>query len=358
MRTELSPSAAPRPFAWREFLRSIRSADRSGFAGLIDFSYQHYALGDALTTEIILACEAIDHGCDGIDLYLIIDPLSPATAVQRFITAQNYLGFLDDLFPAFLATPMLRSIHVLRDRSSIGMAVLSLVASRAPHWPSFWRHLGRRARYPMSHHTINRFHARHGDIPRLSAPRGYRGWARRFIEQHYADRFRVVINPRQSRLTSVPATVYRDAPLAEWYHFIEEVGQRHPDVHFFMVGGFAEWEPRLLAMDNVSIPRAFGLTLAHELALLDACDLFMGTSSGFATMATFSRTPYLITSIEPGFAPFAGVSVGAERYLFAQQHQRLLWHQEDRGVLAQHFELVYAAGRRRDHRDGTARPAR
>ena len=328
------------------FLRAIRAADRTRLAGVIDFSYQHYALGDALTTAVNLACTATELGCRGIDLYLIVDPSTPSTKVQSFITAHNYLNYLDGLLPALLTTPMLHSIHVLRDPRSAGMVVVSLAASRAPMRPSLWNHLRRRMCYPIGHETINRFYARHGYIPLLSAPRGYASWARRFIERYHRDRFLVVINPRQSRLTPVPAAIHRDAPLDDWYDFLESVRTRHPNVHFFMVGGFAEWEPRLLTMENVSIPRTLGLGLAHELALMDACDFFMGTSSGFATMATFSRVPYLITNIEQTFARNAGVLVGAEAYPFAKEHQRLVWRQEDADLLHHHFEQVYTTARR------------
>ena len=338
-----------------EFLQTIRSADRTRLAGVIDFSYQHYALGDALTAEMNLACLAIERGCRAIDLYLIIDPLSPSAPVQGFITAHNYLGYLDNVLPAFLATPMLGSLHVLRDPESAAMALVSLAASRVPMWPPLWSQLRQRLTYPMGHQLINAFHARHGYIPTLSAPRGYGAWARRFIERYYRDRFLVVINPRQSRLTAVPATIHRDAPLAEWYEFLEGVRTRHPDVHFFMVGGFAEWEPRLLTLSNVTVPRTMGLTLAHELALLDACDLFLGTSSGFGTMATFSRVPYLITSIEEMFAPYAGIPVGAERYPFAHEQQRLVWRQEDALLLRRHFEQVYGASARPSANDRVTR---
>jgi hypothetical protein len=344
-RTARSVSGAFR--SAREFLRTIRHGDRTRLAGVIDFSYQHYALGDALTSEVNLACLAIERRCTSIDLYLIVDPSRPSAPVQGFITEDNYLSYLDNVLPAFLATPMLRSMHVLRDRERAAMAIVSLAASRAPMWPPVWHQLRRRMTYPMSHELINAFHARHGYIPTLAAPRGYAAWARRFINQHYENRFLVVINPRQSRLTPVPATIHRDAPLSEWYDFLAGIKTRHPDVHFFMVGGFSEWEPTLRGMSNVSVPRTMGLTLAHELALLDACDLFLGTSSGFATMATFSHVPYVITGIEEMFAPYGGVAVGAMRYPFAREHQTLVWRQEDAGLLRHHFEQVYGARSRR-----------
>ncbi len=58
-----------------------------------------------------------------------------------------------------------------------------------------------------------------------------------------------------------------------------------------MVGGFPEWEHGLLYRRNVFVPRAHGLQLAHELALMKIANLFMGTSSGFATFATFAALP-------------------------------------------------------------------
>jgi hypothetical protein len=57
--------------------------------------------------------------------------------------------------------------------------------------------------------------------------------------------------------------------------------------------------------------------------------------------------PYLITSIEEMFAPYAGICVGAERYPFAHEQQRLVWRQEDALLLRHHFEQVYSAGGRR-----------
>ena len=324
-----------------DFAAEIRSARREHLAGLVDFSYQHYALGDLLTSQVNMACLAAERGCHGLDLYVIVDPAAPAARAQSFITPENYTTHLDNVFPALLVSPMLRSIHLIRDPLTAGLTLVTLLASRVPMWPRPFDHLRRRMTYPIGHGIINRFHARHGDLPTLAAPRGYAGWARRFIQQHHAGRFIVCINPRQSRLTHTPAVTQRDAPLAEWYDFLRTVGRRYPEVHVFMLGGFAEWEHTLLTLDNVSIPRTMGLTLAHELALLTASNLFMGTSSGFATMATFSGVPYVITHIEPFFAGYAGVAPGAPRYPFAGPHQHLVWRREDARLLLHYFERVY-----------------
>ncbi len=330
----------------RGFLSYIRRAEPERFAGLIDFSYQHYALGDVLTTEVNLACLALEAKCTSIDLYLMIDPTFPSAPAQGFVTPHNYTTHLDNLVPAFLCLPGLASLRIIRDPLTAGLTLCSLVASRAPMWPPLRQHLRRRMTYPLDHKIINRFFARERYLPHLTSPRGYAGWAREFLARHYPDRFVVCINPRQSRLTQMPATIYRDAPLEDWRDFIEKVGRTYPDTHFFMLGGYAEWEHTLVRYGNVSIPRAMGLTLAHELALLRSSHLFMGTSSGFATMATFTDVPYVITHLEHVFAGYAGIPVNAPRYPFAGEEQYLVWRQEDAQLLLDYFENIYGRARR------------
>jgi ADP-heptose:LPS heptosyltransferase len=302
-----------------------------------------------LTTQVNVACLAHEAGCKGIDLYLVADPMHPASRTQSYINNENYAVHLDRLFPAFLCLPGTRSVRIVRDPLAAGFIWTSIVASGVPRWPALPDHLRQKMTYPMSHDIINRFHAREGRIPQLHAPRGYGHWARQFLNQQWPGRFIVCINPRQSRLSSMPATTYRDSPLDEWHAFIDEVGARYPEVHFLMLGGFHEWESALSRRPNVSIPRASGLGLAHELALLRHADLFMGASSGFATMATFTNVPYVITDIEAYFAAWAGVKLGAEHYPFAQAHQYLVWEKENAALLLGYFDAVHHAHRSEAH---------
>lgn len=325
----------------RQFLTEIRSAGRERFAGIIDFSYQHYTLGDVLTTQVNLSCLAREAGCKGIDFYLIVDPLFPAAQAQSFINSDNYPAHLDNLFPAFLCLPELTSVRIVRDSMTAGLILSSLIASRTPKWPSLRDHLRRRMTYPMGHEVINRFYAREGYVPQLAAPKGYGRWAREFLQRHWPDRFIVCINPHQSRFSPVPATTYRDSPPDEWNTFIDAVAERYPNVHFLMLGTIQEWDSALAGRPNVSIPCVMGLTLAHELALLRSADLFMGASSGFSTMATFTDVPYVITNIEHYFASFAGVELNTPRYPFGSEHQHLVWRQEDAGLLMRYFEAAY-----------------
>jgi len=345
------------PSRWRhrDLVNDLRGLDPTRLAGVLDFSYQHYALGDVLTSQVTQSCQAIERGCAAVDCYVFLDPERPAARVQRNIIPENYSTHLDNLLPALLCAPMLGSVRVLRDRLSVGFTLAALAASRVPTWPSLRDQLRRRMPYPLGHEAINRFHAGHGYIPTLSSPRGYGGWARRFVAQHLGDRFLVSVNLRQSGLTPTPVTVYRDAPLADWYELFRTVSRTHPHVRFLVLGGFGEWEHGLLRHENVLVPRAMGLTLAHELALLHHSRMFMGSSSGFATMATFGTRPYVITSLEHYFAAHAGVESDAECYPFAAPDQYLVWQREDAALLLKYFERLYQACRSQDSPEASGR---
>ena len=95
-------------------------------------------------------------------------------------------------------------------------------------------------------------------------------------------------------------------------------------------------------LPNVLIPRAMGFGLAHELALLYRADLFMGSSSGFAAMATFCNKPYVITNIDHGFSRHIDVPVGGRHYPFGSGNQLLYWERETREVLLDLFEELLA----------------
>ena len=125
-----------------------------------------------------------------------------------------------------------------------------------------------------------------------------------------------------------------------------------------MVGGFQEWEHRLLRRRNVFIPRAWGLRLAHELALLKIADLFMGTSSGFATFATFTDIAYAIVNVEHSFAGPAEVRLNDRHFPFAKANQVLTWQTETGEELLSLFDEALcrrATGRCREDANASRR---
>lgn len=343
----IASKIASRYRLWREARRDynalLASMPHDRFAAFFDFGYQHYALGDVLTTMVNLACRAEEAGCSGMDIYVHILPYAPSAPQQGHITPDNYLTHLDNLFPAFLCNPLPGSIHLLRDFGlQAGLVLEQIRASGVPAWPTLDQHLLRQMNYPISHKLINEFHSRHGRLPQLGAPRGYGKWAGQWRRSVFSDRFLVCVNPRQSGLTTTPSTLYRDAPMDEWVAFFTRAHRTHPDVHFVLLGAYAETDRRLLGLENVTSLRAQGYGLAHELALLATADMFMGTSSGFATMATFGDVPYFITGVEPVFSQYAEIPVGAKAYPFAAPHQYLHWAREDATMMLEYLARVHA----------------
>jgi hypothetical protein len=332
-------------------VQKVPTTDRRSLVGVFDFSYQHYALGDLLTTQVDLAVMAAEQQIDNVDILVMVNPQRPSARFQPFVTPDNYTSYLDNILPALTCNPMLRSLQVFRDIYTFNYALLSRYGRGDAILPDLDNHLRMRQNYPIGHQRINAFHARTGRIPSLPAPRSYEKWAERFHRDELAGRPLVIINPRQSSLTNNPTVVYRDAPLDSWHAFIDEIAAKDPEILFVMVGGFQEWEHRLQHRKNVFIPRAFGLTLAHELGLIRIAELFMGTSSGFATFATFSEMNYAILNIEHSFAPHVGLEVGDRHYPFGRKCQILTWHRETTDELLALFNELYE--KRSDRRAGS-----
>jgi hypothetical protein len=314
--------------------------------GIYDFSYGPYALGDALTWTMNLNVLASAAGCGAIDQYLVIDPLRPGSRYQPFVNQHNYVSIIDSLFPAFLCSPLLRSLKIIRHPPGFNLFLLREVLRRRPMWPSFFSHLRRKLDF-ISHRRINAYYRRHGQLPLLSAPRGYGAWADAFRRTHCDGRFVVAVNIRQGAFGLAPANLGRDSPLPEWHAFIRRAAARHADVLFLILGGYTEWDREMLRLPNMLIPRAMGFGLGHELALLHRADLFMGSSSGFATMATFCGKPYLITNIQDLFSFYIDIPVGARHYPFGTENQILYWEKENQDVLLAFFEELHGRLRER-----------
>ncbi len=319
------------------------------FIGIYDFSYAPYALGDAITWQVNLCVKAIENGCAKIAQYIIADPLRPSSYLQRYITENNYIEYLNNLSPVFLCCPNTVSIHFVKDKALFDLFMLKQAFRSQPSWPNIIGHLTGQLDF-ISHKSINKFYQKYKYVPRLTIPRGYENSMDAFLEKRCSNRFVVTVNIRQRRLytTSDEASsaISRDAPLDEWYKFFRIVRDKHPEVVFLILGGYSTWERELYNYENVIIPRTMGFGLAHELTLLHKSDLFLGTSSGFSAMATFSETPYIITNFEPFASKFVGLPVGTPKYPFALDNQILSWEKESAELLLNLFETTYKSIRK------------
>jgi hypothetical protein len=71
----------------------------------------------------------------------------------------------------------------------------------------------------------------------------------------------------------------------------------------------------------------------------------MGTSSGFATFATFTDIAYAIVNVEHSFAGPAEIRLDDRHFPFAKANQILTWRRETTEELLSLFDEVYAGAR-------------
>jgi len=318
------------------------SAMPDAFLGVYDYSYAPYALGDCLTWQEKILCGAIDHGYSKIRLCLVTDPWRPSCYLQPHINTLNYPQFIQSLYPAMFSNPLVESVQVFRDRYAFNLFLFTAWRKGIASWPSYEDHFNCELDY-ISHKEINAFYDKHGYLPRLAAPRGYEAAVDGFIERYGRRRYLVTCNIRLSQMSRYPADINRDSPIEVWHRFFALVGARYPDVLFLYLGGYGEWDANMSKHPNVVIMRGIGFNLGHELAMIHRSDMFIGSSSGFAAAATFSKTPYVITNMEPRFSRFNGVPVDEPRYPFGLDHQYISWVPETPELLMENFERVYRA---------------
>jgi hypothetical protein len=317
------------------------------FMGIYDFSYAPYALGDAFTWQVNLCVKALEKGTHKVLQCLMVDSARPSFPLQTYITTVNYRDYINNLFPAFLCSPLLSSIKIFTNRKAFNLFLVDKTLKRQAMWPGIFGHAMEKLDY-YSHEAINRFYRKHHYIPRLKTPCGYEQAMDDFFHDHCNGRFVVAVNIRQRAYYANfgfekcgSTSVRRDSPLDEWYRFFKVVNKKYPDVLFLIFGGYSEWEKELYGYENVLIPRSMGYQLAHELALFHKSHLFMGTSSGFSALATFSEIPYIITNFDHAAAQYVDIPVGARNYPFALNHQILSWEKESTELLLGLFMPMY-----------------
>jgi hypothetical protein len=322
-------------------------SDSGSFVGIYDFSYAPYALGDVFTWQVNVCIKALAKGKQTVHHCLMIDPMRPSSPFQPHITPLNYNDYIGNLFPAFLCSPMLSSVKIFKDRKKFNYFLFEEMIHRRLMWPNMMGHAMEQLDY-SSHGIINEFFKKHQRIPKLKTPKGYDQSVDDFLERQCTGRFLISVNIRQRSLYASLgfeklSTIHfdRDSPLQEWYRFFKIVQKKYPDCLFLILGGYSEWEKELYRYENVLIPRAMGFQLAHELALFHKSRLFMGTSSGFSALATFSEIPYIITNFDHAAAKNIDLSVGSKCYPFATKNQILSWEKESTALLLKLFELIY-----------------
>jgi hypothetical protein len=325
--------------------------------GIYDFNAAPYALGDVATWIENVAITANEAGSESTEIFILTGPDQKNQEQSYIVDYQNYSYHFGELFPIFLFTKDLAKIHIYDGpHRLVGMARLfSLLEQKKNEntmvrtWPSLDDTIRKKWVY-SSHSLINTFYEKNRIIPRLSVPPGCFDRIVPRILPKGKDRILVSVNIRQRKNytnyldSSVDLT--RDSPVREWYDFFAYNKKNNPDCVFLILGGYSEWDNRLCRFGNVIIPRTQGMNLFDEILILLNSDLFIGSSSGFAQIATFSTVPYIITNMQPRAVHDGEIPYGARKYPFALDDQYIFWGVEDQELVAR-FETVLASVRKK-----------
>lgn len=328
----------------------VREPDRP-FAAFMDFAASPYALGDFLTWNVRVCCEALAAGANVVDVVALTDPDKLGNIFQDFANKSNYLRFFLDLLPAYYTNPMLRHFRHVRDRGAFERLMERARAGGQGQFPGFKKYeeglRAREARY-YGHWFMNRFYREHGFIPGLTVPPAWAAWARAFRTALGPGTLAVTVHVRRREADTdlFGCALERDGDFAVWEAFFTAMVARHPEVRFLLLGKPSEWPRRLLCHPAVTVLKTLGCGLMEELAMIQAGDLFMGLLSGPSTMAFFSDTPYALF-VQEAHAPFTvevlEVAKGFHRLPFAGPGQQLIWEPPSFARLVAAFEEQYAA---------------
>ena len=171
-----------------------------------------------------------------------------------------------------------------------------------------------------SHNLINYYYKKFKTLPKLK-PR------EQFLNQlnYFKEKKIIAVNFRQSNLSEYPNNFRRDSKSENWFAFFKFAEKKNPNVHFILLGDVERYENKFFDFDNTLSLRKYNYHLGHEISLILSGIPFIGTSSGYSAVATFSNSPYQILNFEHKSSKYIGVKVGND-YPFATKNQNLNWN--------------------------------
>lgn len=326
------------------------STMNKSFPAIYDFSVLPYALGDVITWSIKTAIRASRANCSTVNLFVCTDKNEPACSFQSsYINSKNYQFFFKDLDSIFQFHPLANKYEVFDDRSSFEKAIYACHAKEENPviQANFLQYLkAYKSRFcPQSlrkyheseislHSDINELYLQNLEIPRLKCVESIREHVKT-SKRNLGNRVFIALNFRlrgQDKNTD-NAWLNRDSDIKAWLQFLCYCSSEHPNVCFVLLGKLEEKPKELLALENCFVPRLNNQGLAHELAWIEESDFFMGSSSGFAAIANFSNTPYIITKITKIATDAYCIPFGSQKLPFAKGFQELIYEPESKALL-------------------------
>lgn len=305
---------------------------------IYDFGIFPYALGDSLTWSVKQCVKALNEGHNYIDLFLCNDGVNYYQ--ENHIDQSNSRSYMTDLLPAFYCNPMIKDVYLFHNRDLMLSRLEESEKLNHLIMLKYKKDWGVLNNYMFdqvsSHQTIIDYYKRNQVIPHLSSPLGFD-----FKHIHYA-KVTIALHLRgRKRDSSLGITEeHRDANIDVWREFIIKTGEKYPDVMFVILGRADEADPSILSLGNVESLRKKGGSLAKELYLINNCDAFMGSFSGFAEMAAFSKTPYAVFNPDERSYKNWGLPYGSVRHHFSNEKQIIVEGKETVQKIEEAFNKI------------------
>jgi len=320
-----------------------------------------YALGDILTWNVQTAISCELAGFQKVDIYICIDKKYPSNLFQfDVVNSDNYLLFLSELLPAFFTHPFLANLFIFNSRVDL-LDIVNFKKTKNNNNIKSILHEYEKAisnnknskflidyfnSIISNHKKINLFFKNNNRIPLLQSSLSCLPDILGLLRNQFSNKHIVTIHQRLRRLDigyGGNHTIDRDSNFLEWYNFFKLSLVKFPNVQFFILGRLQEKPLEILRLPNVTSLRTFGMGLGHELTLMLNCDLFIGSSSGFAAMANFSHIPYYLIEMNVNSCAAYDISFGTDRVPFGLDNQKLIYDKISSDLLLKFLEYSFGS---------------
>jgi hypothetical protein len=286
------------------------------------------------------------HNADLVDFAIVYDPKHPAASDRAFvdITEDNALYHLASILPVAQVNQHLGSVFLFNSYRQLER----FVADNTGHyevWPSGWKFGSRDyLYYEVFNDLLYNHYKKHGSIPHLTCRPFLADWAQAFFRRHVQPSVPVTVNVRNNKAFHP----HRNLRLECWLEFFRHCETRYP-AKFVIICARAEIDERLRLCPNVIIAKDHHTGIEQDLTLIEASAIHMGAGSGPASMAWFTKKPYLMvnTVYGPGYFAHPGMiqqdGDDIQRFWFSTPHQRISGGVETTELLVREFASMWAA---------------